>query len=369
MNILELCLSYGKGGMELYMVRCVRELSRGHRVYSVVAPGNSLLQEQLSGGGFSFSELRVRLPELPLGAARKLAGWIDRDEIDVIHVHSLKDLPVASLAKRFSRRSPRFVYTVQMKVSHNKKNPYHNFIYSQVDAFLAITRHLQGQLRERFHSKFSGRIHLVYYGTEKPDIVSEEQKIALRKRCAIRPEAFTVGLFGKINEGKGQHLLVEALRELRSNGMDVMGLVVGPATDAEYEQKLTRLRKDLDLENDLVMLDFVENPQELMQVCQCVVLATYQETFGLVLIEAMSTGTAVIGSDAGGVPEIIDDGETGLLFETRSSRSLGEKIRKLYQDRALLHRLAEKGREKAENVFPTQQHYENLLNFLRGEKT
>lgn len=367
MNIIELCLSYGKGGLELYMARCVRELSRGHRVYPVVAPGNSFLRDRLRDGGFTSSELRVRLPELPLLAARKLAGTIDRDRIDVIHVHSLKDLPVTSVAKRFSNRNPRLVITMQMSVSQNKQNFYHHFIYSPVDSFLVITRQLQAQFQHRIHPEFVERVHLLYYGTESHDDLQQDRLDALKKRIGIRPDAFTVGLFGKRNEGKGQHLLIEALKEMRGDGMDVMGLIVGPATDAKYNRIIMDLISDGKLEKDIVVLDFVENPQQLMQFCHCVVLASYKETFGLVLIEAMSAGTAIIGSNQGGVPEIIDDGETGLLFESRNAGSLGQEIRKLYENRILLERLARQGRRKAENSFSYKHHYENLLGHLKTE--
>jgi glycosyltransferase involved in cell wall biosynthesis len=256
---------------------------------------------------------------------------------------------------------------MQMSVSQNKQNFYHHFIYSPVDAFLVITRQLQAQFQHRIHPEFVERVHLLYYGTEFHEDLKEDQIDALKKRNGIRPGAFTVGLFGKKNEGKGQHLLIEALREMRDDGMDVMGLLVGPATDSTYNRIILKLIADRKLEKDIVVLDFVENPQQLMQICQCVVLASYKETFGLVLIEAMSAGTAIVGSNQGGVPEIIDDGETGLLFESRNAASLGHEIRKLYENRSLLDRLARQGRRKAENSFSYKHHYENLLGYLKGE--
>jgi len=94
------------------------------------------------------------------------------------------------------------------------------------------------------------------------------------------------------------------------------------------------------------------------------VLATDRETFGLVLIEAMACGICVIGTNNAGPLEIIDDNETGLLFEKNSSESLSEKIELLINDNELKSRLAEAGREKAECVFESKKQFERLTQYL-----
>ena len=87
MKILELCLSPGRGGLELYMARTARELARRHEVLAVTGPGPGLIRERLEEAGMACTPLRVRLPELPLLAARRLARLLDAEAVDVIHAH------------------------------------------------------------------------------------------------------------------------------------------------------------------------------------------------------------------------------------------------------------------------------------------
>ena len=365
---MELCLSAWHGGMELYMARTARELARrGHTVIPVLHPDATVLREIVSGAGLIPRDWRpAAVPELPLLSARRLARLLDAEGAEALHVHYRRDLPLAALARRWSRRCPRLVYTSQMKISHSKNDPYHNFLYRQLHALLTITAQLREQTRARLHPTLRSRVRLLYYGTEPPPLLSGAERAALRERYGLREGVFTIGLFGQKFEGKGQLLLVEALARLRAAGIACQALLVG----AEVPDFMPRLRERiaaLGLQDFVRLEDFVPQPQALMQVCDVSVLATYQETFGLVLIEAMSVGVAVIGSNAGGVPEIIADGESGLLFETRNAESLAAALRRLHDDPGLRARLAAVGRRVAAERFSLARHHDELEAILRGE--
>jgi glycosyltransferase involved in cell wall biosynthesis len=103
----------------------------------------------------------------------------------------------------------------------------------------------------------------------------------------------------------------------------------------------------------------MKNPHEFFQICDTVVLASKRETFGLVLIEAMQVGTAVIGSNSGGVVEIIDDESFGLLFEQGDASSLASKIVMLYKDPELKEKLAKNA------LLKTQEKFSNTLQFKK----
>ena len=74
----------------------------------------------------------------------------------------------------------------------------------------------------------------------------------------------------------------------------------------------------------------------------------------------MRAGVAVIGSNSGGVPEIIEHNKTGLLFESRNDEDLYQKISTLYNDPELKQRLAAQGKESADIRFNTTAHFEKL---------
>jgi glycosyltransferase involved in cell wall biosynthesis len=172
-------------------------------------------------------------------------------------------------------------------------------------------------------------------------------------------------LFGRIKHYKGQHLLVDALARAKAEGKAMAGLVVGRAMEADY---LARLKQQVaDEALPIRFLDFVREPQRLMSACDCIALTTVEETFGLVLAEAMRAGVAVVGSDRGGVPEIIEHEASGLLFRSTDSEDLYRQLARLADDRALCGRLAEAGKAKADREFDEATHFATLETILRNE--
>ena len=364
---MELCLSPGRGGLELYMCRTVEELAKKDRVVAIINGRRSLIKEVLERSAFPYVNFPVLFEPLPLLAAWRLARLIDRERIQALHVHWRNDLPLAALAKRFSRSRPRLLYTRQMKISHGKRDPYHNFLYGQVDGFLAITRQLQEQLRARLDARHHGKIRLLYYGTNPPPLLDPDGLTRLRKKFAIPPHRFVIGIFAQVFAGKGQHLLIEALGKLRSRDIRCTALIVGAAHDAAYPARLRAMAEALGVKEQVIFVDFLKTPQELMQLCDVVVLATPEETFGLVLIEAMSVGTAVVGSAAGGVLEIIEDQKNGLLFQPGDAGSLSQKLATLYHDRERTNAFGREGARMAAERFSSERHYETLRELMRGD--
>jgi glycosyltransferase involved in cell wall biosynthesis len=80
----------------------------------------------------------------------------------------------------------------------------------------------------------------------------------------------------------------------------------------------------------------------------------------------MRNGVAVIGTNAGGVPEIIKHGETGLLFEPKNSDELTQQLWRLYKDSNLREKLALAGKHYADEHFNQERHYDSLVTLIEG---
>ncbi len=365
MKIIELCLSPDLGGLELYMYRCCRELGKSAEVIPLVnAEGR--LHERLQREGMNPLAFSRRSRALPLLAARRLARLIDKEGVDILHLHWTKDIPLAAFAKAFSRRKPMLVSTRQMQITRPKKDPYHDFLYRQLDLNITITEALAKDMRTFLNPAYAERVVPLYYGVAPPQTFLEEAaRRVLRSELGVDEETFLVGLIGRIKHYKGQHLLVEAIGKALDDGEDVAALIVGHAMEQEYLDGLKRQVAENGWQQRIVFRDFVEQPQRLMQACDAVVLTTVEETFGLVLVEAMRAGVAVVGSDRGGVPEIIDHEETGLLFRSTDAEDLYRQLQRLWQDRTFCAQLAASGKEKADKVFDEEKHFAMLWDLLQ----
>jgi glycosyltransferase involved in cell wall biosynthesis len=364
MKVLELCLSDGVGGLELYAVRSAHHLrNRGVDCIAVGAP-ETLYSQRMRGQDIKTLELVRRNEWLPWIATRKLAGIIDREAVDIIHMHWGHDLNLAVFAKRAAQRDVRLVYTRQMAITRKKHDPYHRFLYSHVDLYLTITDELADAAKQLLPMQHS-RIKRLYYGVDNPAPMSAEQRVDIRKSLGISAtDEFAIGLVGRIEEGKGQHVLIDAIRRVHKEGLPVHATIVGPVMDKEYFERIQTAVRDNALQNVVTFYGGHNNPIDIMAAFDAVVLATKKETFGLVLIEAMRAGVAVIGTNAGGVPEIIDHGQTGLLVNPHDSTDLAEKLRFLYQHADGRMRLAANGKQKADTVFATETHYKQLATYF-----
>ena len=364
MNILQLCLSSGLGGLELYVYRASEALQSNHKITAVLEQGSKLDDYYREHSSIKRLHLKRRSGPLPIINARKLARMIDDNDIDLIHMHWGKDFALAAFAKAFSKRKPKLVYTRQMMVTRYKNDFYHRFLYSQLDLLLTITRQLE-QLYKKYIPGAKLDVRTLYYGVKPPQhVLSHDEIITIRKDKGFSEEDFVIGLFGRLEDGKGQHLLIKALSLAKQNDRNVKALIVGHEMEQGYRQVLTDLAESLDVRDSIAFNDFVVNPQELMQICDCLCLTTYEETFGLVLPEAMRAGVAVIGSDKGGVPEIIDHQKTGLLFESRNEDSLYQQIAHLYDAPVIKEQLASEGKKMADGIFDNDLHFNKLETIL-----
>ncbi|MEN8129194.1 MAG: glycosyltransferase family 4 protein [Pseudomonadota bacterium] len=358
-RILEFCLSDGQGGLELYMLNITSQLrSRGHVVYSITRPGTFLF-EALQGEMNQPFE-RPKLHKL-FFVANKIACYFEARRIDIVHLHWGYDLPLVTVVKRLCKRPVKLIYSRQMQITKSKRDPYHWLLYSQLDLFTAITRKLLKEAQQ-YLPMSPGKIDLLRYGITPADGIGDCESFL--RGMDLSPGWFSIGCFSRIEYAKGQHLLLEALSMLSAEGVEVQAVIVGHVMDPAYRERLEDQIQGDGLGEQLRFMDFIKDPMKVMPCFDVIVLPTFEETFGLVLVEAMSMGVAVIGSRAGGVPEIIDHGVTGLMFESGNSRDLASTLRTLHRDPELRKELATRGCGSARENYSDGSHMERLEEFF-----
>jgi glycosyltransferase involved in cell wall biosynthesis len=364
MNILELCLSPDFGGLEIHMRDFSRWLVEQPEIQLfLVLQENTRLQQELQNLAAPIFTFSSRAGKFSPIMARKLSNIIQENHIDVVHVHWKFDLPLVALTKKICKQPFKFVHTRQMNMPGTKRDPFHRFIYGQMDCFIAITKYIEKQAQENLPIDHSN-IKQIYYGVQPlPEIAPQHTK-DLKKRLKIQGD-FTIGLLGRISEYKGQQILIQAVEILKNQGVYVKAWIIGEAFEKEYKSKLESMVLEKGLSDQIYFMNFYEKPIELMSCFDTVVLTTKNETFGLVLIEAMHAGVAVIGSDAGGVPEIIDHEKTGLLFESWNAAALAKSIKRLVIDSDLRIKLARGGQIKAREKFNLEKQYQKVLDTIK----
>ena len=362
-KLLELCLSPDLGGLELYMLKCADALSEDFDVIKVINTQGKLFERCHKEANTYTLQRRSKL--FLFNSARILAKIIDEHKIDVMHIHWTKDLPLAVMAKLISKQKPKLVQSRHMTMTRFKNDFYHRFLYKQMEMILPVTQQLADQINKFIPKDICPKNEVLYIGSDKPKILDTKEIQAYKNEIGMLPGEFVVGMIGRIEEPKGQFLLIEAMQVLKEAKVPSKVFFVGHAMQEHYQEKLEAMIQKMKLQDEIVFLGFIKEPQRFMQACDVVVLATTCETFGLVLVEAMRVGTAVVATNACGPLEIIDDKENGLLFEVGSSKSLSEKLNWLYKNEAERLKMAQLGKEKAECMFSNEKQFKELAKRLR----
>ena len=370
-NLLELCLSPDLGGLELYMVRSAKALDVEMNVISVIN-SRGKLEQYYKDTSYRYEMMKRGRGFATFATAKKLAQIIDANKIDIVHTHWTKDLFVAVLAKKLSTCKPRIVQTRNMTMTRFKDDMYHRWLYKNISLMLPVTHQVKEQLERFIPEPIRPKIEVLYMGSDKPELLNDDEVKELKNKLGFEQNSFNIGMVGRINEAKGQHLLIKAVdtlvkKDLHPEGTTLVNAYfVGHAMKESYLQELKSEVKSRGIEKNIHFLGFMKNPHHFYQVCDTVVLASKRETFGLVLIEAMQVGTPVIGANSGGVVEIIDDEQTGLLFENQNHESLAQKIEMLMNDADLRKKVAIAGQEKCEEMFSNEKQFVKLKEILES---
>jgi glycosyltransferase involved in cell wall biosynthesis len=173
----------------------------------------------------------------------------------------------------------------------------------------------------------------------------------------LPPGVPVVGIVGRLQPWKRQDELLRAQRLLRDRGTRVHMLIVGGDSyglSPEYAASLAPLARELGLEDHVTMTGEVPDAGPYVQRMDVLVNASDPEPFGIVILEGMARGVAVVAVDSGGPAEFVEDGVTGLLARSGSAADLADTLERVIADGALRERLARRGRERFAAEYTTE---------------
>ncbi len=169
---------------------------------------------------------------------------------------------------------------------------------------------------------------------------------------------------------KGHRYLLEAVKRLCTSGINNITLQVigeGPLKD-----DLVGYARKLGIADRVIFLGIQENVNSIMEGADICVLPSIDiEGLGISLIEAMSHGKPVIGTRIGGIPEVVEDGVSGLLAEPKSSKSFEQQLKKLIKDEKLRNIMGENGKNRFDRFFRAEsmlRKIESVYSTLLKEK-
>jgi glycosyltransferase involved in cell wall biosynthesis len=339
-------------------------------LFGTLKPIAPWLRSFMEGEGVSSMSCNARRRRAYPLAVLRLASYLRRKRVDILHTHLFEPSVVGLLAGALARTPTRVVtrhysnyHTRIGKKWHVRADQLCNRIS---DAVIAVSQHTadhivheEGAPREKVKVVLNG-IDFARLQLSAPDSVTR-----LRQEWSVE-DGHVLVVPARLHPEKGHTYFFHALPLIRKRlTRPLIALIAGAGPfEVPYREEVRSLACD-----DIVkFLGFRRDLPDLLAAADLVVLPSVAEAFGLVLAEALYLGTPVVATKVGGVPEIVEDGVDGLLVPPGNSEALAEAIVDLLNNASNRSWLAGAGRERIRERFSFEhmarayeETYEELL--------
>lgn len=322
---------------------------RGHRVAIVSRPDGEV-PVRAKERGLECLPLSLR-HEFDLGSARRLARIYDSRAVDVVHVHKGIAHSIALFATYVSKRRPVIVVNrgVSFPLDVFNRIKFHARLGGVVTVCEDIKKVIVASGRIP-----ADKVQVIYAGVDLS--VFDPRKadgVKVRREWGVASDRTLLVQVGA-REWKGWRDLLSGAALLSQEFPKLVTAVVACKDEAQ-KADVKAVGQALGIEDAVVPVGFRSDMPEVLMAADVVADMSY-EGLGITgtLREAMALGKPVIGSSAGGNPELVVDGESGLLVPPRDPRALAAALRRLFTDQRLRERLALAGRERVAKGFSSE---------------
>jgi len=284
----------------------------------------------------------------------RLARFLRAAKPDIVHAHLIHGDLYGTLAARLAG------VPVVVSTKHNddafRRSRFYAWLSRQVarrqDRIIAISNHLA-----RFAVEVEGldadRITTIHYGLDGAAFRARVRDVAgVRAEFDIPAAAPLAGVVARLDPQKGHAYLLRAWRQVTAALPEARLLVVG---DGSLRGELQQQTRDLGLENSVIFTGRRKDVPRLMAALDVVALPSLWEGFGLVLLEAMAVARPIVASRVSAIPEIVADGETGLLVPPRDVNALAAALIELLRDHQQAAEMGRRGQERLEQEFTVER--------------
>jgi L-malate glycosyltransferase len=346
-----------RGGQNQVLLTVLGLRALGHRAMLVANAAGELRQRAQEG-----LELIPLTPktEMDLGAAWRLSRLIKQLRPDVVHAHDPHGVAMAALALSMSTQLDKPPLVAARRVDfHIKGNALSRWKYRQVDCFICASEAIRKMLvADGVPAVRAVTIH------EGIDLgrVAAAPAADLHAELWLPHHAPIVGNVAALVPHKGQRHLIEAAAIVVKRVPDARFVIAG---EGELRPVLERQIKDHHLEKHVFLAGFRPDVLSVHKAFDIFVMSSVTEGLGTSLLDAMACGKPIVATTAGGMPEVVKDGTTGILVPPRDHEAMAEAIIRLLNDGEARRAMGEAGQARARVYFRAERMVQDTCDVYR----
>ncbi|MBM7094625.1 N-acetyl-alpha-D-glucosaminyl L-malate synthase BshA [Bacillus sp. H-16] len=327
---------------------------RGHEVHFITSSLPFRLENV--NANIYFHEVEVnqysvfRYPPYDLALASKMAEVAKREKLDILHVHyAVPHAISAHLAKEMTGNHLKVVTTLHgTDITVLGYDPsltdMIRFGIERSDTVTAVSNDLARQTHELLGTK--KQIETVYNFIDQRVYYPKDSR-ALREEYGISPEEKILVHVSNFRKVKRVPDVVKSFRLIRDK-LKAKLILIG---DGPEHRVVNELVRELGLEKEVLFLGNQKRIADLLSMSDLKLLLSEKESFGLVLLEAMACGLPVIGTNIGGIPEVINDKESGFICDLGDIEQIARKAVEILSDDNLHASMSKEAKRRAEEIF------------------
>lgn len=331
------------GGGEVWLFRTMKELGRrGHRVSLLCRPG-AVLEHRARKMNFTVHTVKMGGDLDPL-VIWKTYRILKKAAPDVVVTNMDKELRFGGIAAKLAG-VPAVI--PRRGIDHPLKDTWmYRLSYEKIaDGIIANSRSTKHSLLRNCAWLEPEKIEVIYNGID-PEPFTSPAEHDIRREAGLQEEDFVIGFVGQFDQRKGVDILAEAFLAVSGRNERARLMLTG---EGPLRNRLEELTKDA--ADRVIFTGYREDIENVMKAVDVLVLPSFWEGFGIVLIEAMAAGKPVITTNASNMPEIVSHGKDGFLAEPGSVPDLVEYISLLAEDGGMREKMGRAGQQKVLKQF------------------
>ncbi|MBC8235804.1 glycosyltransferase [bacterium] len=366
-NILQIINSIEHGGTEIQLLYLLRNINRQKYNVMVCALGSGTLEKDFRETNVPVKVIKSNF-HYDITLIFRLVRFMQHHKIDIVHTY----LSLADIFGRFAAKIAgvpiiisgcRSANTQQKKISMylmRIANKFTDIVISNSNAgkeFVINTQKLK-----------ANKISVVYNGIDFEKYSKTINIDAKKREIGIESNNFVVGTVARLDPLKGVNYFLEAASKVAQSIPNIVFIVVG---EGPQRLKLEELSRRLGIVSKTIFTGYRKDVAELAQIFDVSVLSSVVEGMPNAIIESMALGKPVVASNVGGVPEIVKNGQNGILVPPGDVESLANAIIRLLLDKRLAYHLSQEAKQYVEKCYPIDlmvKKVENVYDALIASK-